>query len=185
MRGDGRKEAVIQEIIDAMCRGMWFAGSSHLEFMDRYGVGHRTVCEWAKEASLFLRLSRGKLNEEEMRERILNGLDLNERLCLTRKRTWTRSDGSQFTTEEPELRTHVHGLELRAKLCGILDRKKGPDGETEQVQLGELVRLLEANGYEVRRKDGSDAASNTTVAAEGAVETASGDGSDDGEATSS
>ena len=142
-----RLERCVKEIVDLMCDGKWHAGRSHLEIMEREGVAHGTVIAWASKASNFLRLS-DIFSAEDLRTKILAGIDANQALCLNKQSTFK---GVKYDT--PDLQTHLKGLELRARVYGLLENKRA-EPEKESIKLAELVRLLEANGYDVRRKDG-------------------------------
>lgn len=167
-----RLERCVKEIVDLMCDGKWHAGRSHLEIMEREGVAHGTVIAWASKASNFLRLS-DIFSAEDLRTKILAGIDANQALCLNKQSTFK---GVKYDT--PDLQTHLKGLELRARVYGLLENKRA-EPEKESIKLGELVRLLEANGYDVRRKDG---AADGAAATERAGANAGTDGEQRGEA---
>jgi hypothetical protein len=151
-------DAAIDEIMDDMLEARWRVGRSHKAYAERYGVAVATVEGWAAQASRFLRKCRG--NEEEFRERILASIEHVVSSALSRKRTIPRQDGSQIEVADPDHRSALQGLELSARVYGLLGHESRADGrgalqEPMNVPLDELRPVLAAAGFDLMPRPAS------------------------------
>lgn len=126
-----------------MLAGKWRTGTSHAAYMKEYGVGHECVKRWASEAYLFLRICQG--SKEDIRGRILAGIETAQRLALERKRFIPTQDGIDERID-PDVKTYVQSLEFYARVHGA---DKPDDEQREQVTEAELAELLKARGWKV------------------------------------
>ncbi len=135
-----------------MLAGKWVTGKSHEAYMAEFGVGFECVKRWASEAYLFLRLCQG--NREDIRGRILAGIETVQRLALEKKRTHLTKDGEVIETPEPDMKAYLASLEFFARVHGA---DKPDEQPQETVSEAELAELLRARGYEVKAPDGEGA----------------------------
>ena len=129
-------------------------GPSHVAISEKYEISVEAVRDWAVEASDFLRLCAGDM--PEIKQELLAQVRGLEKLCKENKRTF-----KGVVYDAPEYRTMLGAMELRARLNGLLDKQGGPTDGTEEVSIGELLKLLESRGYEVRRKRGDTGSDGT------------------------
>lgn len=141
---DDRHLIVVQRIVDEMLTGKWRSGRSHQAFMKEFDVSLSTVKNWASEAYLFIRMCQG--SKEDIRARILAGIETAQTLSLERKRFIPTQDGDVIERDDPDVKTYVQSLEFYARVHGA---DKPDDEQREQVTEAELAELLKARGWKV------------------------------------
>lgn len=173
MRAEGRHfdpviDEITQKIMNMMLDGTWKVGKSHRQIAEEYP--ERTpdqIRQYAAAASRFIRLCRG--SEDEVRERILLGIDRGIELAENAEKIHFDQDAGEFRTiNQPDLKALESFLKFMAEVHGILIRDpKRPQSESVDVPIEELSRVLGALGYDVtKRKDdtnGSSDASGTSA----------------------
>jgi len=135
---------VVKRIMDEMLDGTWRTGKSHRAYADEYGVEVCTVRRWSSEAYMFIRLCQG--SEDDIRGRILAGIDLVCEKALQRKFIVTRKDGEVAEYPSPDVKSYLTALEFYARVYGV-DKPK--ESTNESVTEAELAELLRARGYSV------------------------------------
>lgn len=153
----------VNEIMRMMTGGVWFPGRSDHEMGLEFGVSPSTVRDWSAQAARLLRMSAGT-NLEEIRGRILAGIDGIRRMALARHRVVRQRNDKTKELEEknvldPDLRNALKCYELQARILGALreepDAKPDPGLEFEGWSDDELDTYMRT-GITPEAADGSN-----------------------------
>lgn len=147
-------DQAVSEIIDLMLANKWRAGASHREFAKRYGVSTHTVRTWSSQAARFIRQCRG--SEDDIREAILTSAQRVTDDALGNKRTLVNKEGKAFEVPAPDHRSALQGLDLMARVHGVLREGRGGiggglGGGTIEVSIEEIRTVVRPLGFDLVR----------------------------------
>ncbi len=113
-------------VLDKLVHGEWTSRMG-VEKAKEWGVGLHTVQEYVREASTVLKyLVLG--DPEELRARLLAGIEDIRRRCLERKRAFVVQRGKDeqevMEVDDPDLRTALASYDSVAKACGLIVEKR-------------------------------------------------------------
>ena len=135
----------VDRIVAMMADGSWRGMKSWRALSVEYGVGMDAVRDYAREASGILRHAmQGSL--EDLRERILLGVEAVTNAALDRKRAVPVRDGGVELVADPDCKAALAGYELQAKMLGLSEVKPGaahaPQFQSAREMLDYTERML-------------------------------------------